>query len=886
MRVTLVGSDCEENLGLGMIAASLVGAGHQIQVLPFNELGELDAVADAVLRSRPKVVGLGIQFQHRSADFLRLAFELRQRGFLGHITCGGQYPTMAWEEVLDNDPAIDSVVLHEGERSIVELCAALNRRESLSVVHGLALRQPGAGPVRTEARPLCADLDALPFVYRYREPARHLGLAFRPVWGSRGCWGSCAFCAITTYYRDAHAHGGGRKLRLRSVENLAEEMAALWHAEGDTTLFCFHDETLLLPRPADSLARLTELRRQLDALGVGQVGLIGKCRPDCVTPELAKELRRLGVVRMFVGVENGTQQGLDHLGRRTKLVQIEQALAAYEAAGIFVCYNLLLFEPDGALEDVRGNIDFMRRHAHIPVNFCRAEPYHGTPLYHRVKERGALMGSYLGWDYRIEDDRLELAFRIAAAAFRERNYDPEGVANRTMGLGYTSQLLRCFYNVNTVQGRHLLDRVEQLTRDISLDTAMFLEQAVNIAETCDLGDHDAITRETAMLGLRVAAHNRVSHAALDDIIADICAYVDEQPRVAQRISIPERARAVLERMTLAGCFAVSLQACGGSTDDGNSGPATSGGAAGSSGTSNTGGYIVSDPLPSTGGRVGTGGGPANSVGGMVYDMVPPTGGRTSGGFSATGGGTTNSVGGMVYDMVPPTGGRASGGLSATGGNPGTTGSTKVSSGGVYGDGGANSGGRTSPGGTSSSGYTVDTLPFPSGGASAGGTHMGTGGQGSGGFIVDCVVRAGGMGQVALGSMAAVVGPKAGDDAALACTVDPAPPQCAATTLHGQAVVENWRDSGPRRFQRSADVALFDPPDICLQARTEARRVCVQVQSNEQNLTYRWETEGQIEGNGGRVYWIPANEDDALCVAARGHGGVAVAMLRARDLPSV
>jgi anaerobic magnesium-protoporphyrin IX monomethyl ester cyclase len=902
MRVTLVGSDCEENLGLGMIAASIVEAGHQVQVLPFNELRDLDTVADAVLRSRPKVVGLGIQFQHRSAEFLQLAYELRQRGFAGHITCGGQYPTMAWSEVLNNDPAIDSVVLHEGERSIVELCAALNRHESLSSVPGLALRQRGAEPVRTEVRPLCADLDALPFAYRYRQPARHLGLAFRPVWGSRGCWGSCAFCAITTSYRDARAHGGGRTLRLRSVQNLAEEMAALWHAEGDTTLFCFHDETLLLPRPSDSLARLTELRRQLDALGVGQVGLIGKCRPDCVTPELAKELRRLGVVRMFVGVENGTQQGLDHLGRRTKLVQIEQALAAYEAAGIFVCYNLLLFEPDGALEDVRGNIDFIRRHPHIPVNFCRAEPYHGTPLYHRVKERGTLMGSYLGWDYRIEDDRTELAFRIAAAAFRERNFDAEGVANRTMGLGYTSQLLRCFYNVNTVQGRSLLDRVDRLTRDISLDTALFLEQAVNIAETCDLSDHDGITRETAMLGLRVAVHNRVSHAALDDIIADICAYVDVQPRVAQPISIPERARAVLERMTLAGCFAVSLQACGGSTDNGNSGPQTSGGAAGSSGTSHTGGYIVSDPAPPTGGQPGTGGrissdggagsggrtgtGATSSVGGMVYDMVPPTGGRASGGFSATGIGATSSVGGMVYDMVPPTGGRASGGFSAVGGKTSATGGTKASSGGVWNsDGGANFGGRTSPGSTGSGGYQVDTLPFPSGGAGTGGTRVGTGGQGSGGFIVDCVVRAGGAGQLADASKSAVAGPKAGNDAALACTVDPAPPQCATTTSHGQAVVENWRDSSPRRFQRSTDVALFDPPDIRLQANTEARRVCVEVQSNEQNLTYRWESEGLIDGNGGRVYWTPANEDDALCVAARGHGGVAVATLRARDLPS-
>jgi anaerobic magnesium-protoporphyrin IX monomethyl ester cyclase len=926
MRVALVGSDCEENLGLAMIAASLLEAGHQVQVVPFNDVCELEAVADAVLRCRPKVVGLGIQFQHRSADFLRLAFELRQRGFNGHITCGGQYPSIAWAEVLDNDPAVDSIVLHEGERSIVELCAALTRRESLSAVPGLALRQAGAVAVRTEARALCADLDTLPFAHRYREPTRHLGLAFRPVWGSRGCWGSCAFCAITTYYRDANAYGGGRKLRLRSVENLAEEMAALWHAEGDTTLFCFHDETLLLPRPADSLARLTELRRQLDALGVGQVGLIGKCRPDCVTPELAKELRRLGVFRMFVGVENGSQQGLDHLGRRTTLDQIEQTLAAYEAAGIFVCYNLLLFEPDGALDDVRGNIDFIRRHAHIPVNFCRAEPYHGTPLYHRVKDRGTLMGSHLGWDYRIHDDRVELAFRIAASVFRERNFDAEGVANRAMGLGYTGQLLRCFFNVNTVKGQRLVERVDQLLRDISLDSAKFLEDAVNIAETCDLADHDRITRETAMLGLRVSAHNRVSHAALDDVIADICAYVDAQPRTVQRISIPERARAVIERMTLAGCFAASLQACGGDTNDGG-GP---GGDAGTGGASSTGGtWMVVDMAPTTGGRTSTGA--SSTTGGMVYDMIPNTGGRGTGGTSATGGqiygdggaptgGKGTATGGKASTSTKAgTGGQGDGG-SIAGGRTSTNTGTRVLPGGATSDGGAYAGGRTSTGGFTSAGggdsvpptggrtstgtfsttggMVYDMIPN-TGGRSAGGTSAtggmvldglpptggktGTGGQGMGGFIVDCVVNAGGMGRVPIGSLATRDVPKADDEGALACTVDPAPPQCSSTPLRGQAVVENWRDSSPQRFVRSSDIALFDPPNIRLQAKAEARRVCVQVQSDEQNLTYRWESEGQIEGNGGRIYWTPANEDDALCVAARGQGGVAVATLRACDL---
>ena len=891
MRVTLVGSDCEENLGLSMIAASLIGAGHQVSVVPFNECGELDDVVDRCLRTRPRVVGLGMQFQHRSSDFLRLARQLRQSGYRGHITCGGQYPSMAWAEVLDNDPAVDSIVLHEGEQSIVELCAALNGRGTLGSVSGLAIRSPNGQPLRTAPRALCADLDQLPFAHRYRTPARHLGLAFRPIWGSRGCWGSCAFCAITTYYRDAHSYGGGRKLRLRSTDSLAAEMAALWHTEGDTTLFCFHDETLLLPRPHDSLARLSELKSKLDALGVGQVGLIGKCRPDCVTPELAKELRRLGVVRMFVGVENGSQTGLDHLGRRTTLEQIERALSAYQEAGIFVCYNLLIFEPDVTLDHLRENIDFIRRHAHIPVNFCRAEPYHGTPLHERVKERGTLLGSYLGWDYRIHDDRAELAFRIAAAVCRERNFDAEGVANRVMGLGYTAQLLRSFFNVSTTRGQQLLDRVAKVTRDVVLDTADFLESVVQIAETCDLSDHDGITRETALLGLRVSAHNRVSHAVLDDLITDLCAYVDEQPRSARAPSIPERAKAIIERMTLAGCFAASLQACGGSTDDSNS------------------------PGSGTGGVAGTGvtvGGNKATGGGMVYDCVPPSGGRSSyasggfiasdGGFPPTGGnrptGGRVSTGGIHNDIVGgslgvggggtrATGGFAAGGfVSDLGGLP-PTGGTRATGGfaaggfvvdAVPGTGGRGTGGRTSAtGGLGSGGFIADPLPASGGATSTGGTRA-TGGLGMGGFIVDMAPSVGG--QAASAALPADI-----DDSARACIVDPAPPHASAnSSSHVGAVVENWRNSGPRRLLRSGDLALFDPPTVRVQGKLEAGQVQVQLLSDDGNVSLRWQSEGSVQGEGPCVTWSPASIDDALCVVARGAGGIAVATLRARDVP--
>jgi len=157
-------------------------------------------------------------------------------------------------------------------------------------------------PFCTVARPLVQDLDTVPFARRYRAHARHVGIPFIPLMGGRGCWGSCRFCSITTYYRDARARaGGGRTMRLRSPENLAAEMALLWHATGGMgAIFCFHDDNFLLPRPEDSLARVRALRSALDDYGVGKIALVGKGRPDCITPELLRELASLGLVRLYV----------------------------------------------------------------------------------------------------------------------------------------------------------------------------------------------------------------------------------------------------------------------------------------------------------------------------------------------------------------------------------------------------------------------------------------------------------------------------------------------------------------------------------------------------------------------------------------------------------
>lgn len=626
MLISLVGADLEENLGLGMIAASLKAAGHQVEVLPFNEAQEAAAVVRRLLGSRPRLVGLGIQFQHRAHEFLSLAGWLRAEGYRGHITSGGHFSTMAYRQVLSCYSAVDSVALHEAEGSMVELASALQAGLDPSQVPGLALRNRDGVPERTAARAQTEDLDSLPFALRYREPTLHLGIPFIPMWGGRGCWGSCAFCSINTFYCDARAQSGGKKFRQRSCESIAAEIAGLWRRAGGPSIFCFHDDTFLLPRPQDSLARIRQIRDALDQLGIGKVGFIGKSRPECLTEGLCRELKALGVIRLYIGIENASQNGQDHLHRKTRTAQLSAAMAAMNRAGIFGCYNLLIFEPDSVLDDIKDNIAFMREHAGNPVNFCRAEAYHGTPLQLALQERGLLGGSYLGWDYRIQDDRTELLFRICSAAFRERNFHPRGVANRYMGLGYLAQVIERFYDGDSPAGRELRRRAREITREVSLETADLLERALEMAATADLSDRDAVERHAARLGMQVAARDGVWHSVFNDLLSDMRAFTRNTPDATAPRRVPRRLYGAVQGLALAGCIATAAPGCAESRERGTY---LDDGGAGYGGDQQAGAGGGQQADSGGGQQAGAGGGQQAGSGAGVagwYDPVPPDAG--------------------------------------------------------------------------------------------------------------------------------------------------------------------------------------------------------------------------------------------------------------------
>ncbi len=535
MDVLLVGAELEENLALRYLASALEAAGHTPHFATFNGPGDTGDVLDAVARTRPALVGMSMTFQFRAREFGALASALREHGYGGHVTGGGHFPTFAYRECLEAFPAIDSIVRHEGEVTIVELCRAVERGgrlADLAGIRGLAYRADDGAVVASEPRPLIEDLDALPFPKRTGQPQLHLGVPAAFMVGTRGCFGHCTFCCIHAYLKSA----GGQMYRWRSPENVADEMAELRRTRG-ARMFVFHDDDFFTRDHDRDLARMEALRDALKARRVDDVALVVKARPDDVDERVFSVLREIGLLRVYIGIEAGSTQGLRTLGRSVDLQTNRRALEFLRDRDVYACFNMLVFDPESRLESLRQSFAFLREYADVPMNFCRTEIYVGTPLMTKLEREGRLRGDVFGWDYAIRDPRAERAFRVFASAFLDRNFRCDGLMNSTLGLGYHLHLLRTFYPHALTQ--QLREMTTETTRAVNLDCNEKMVRILDFAESSTSEDPAAFQDFTARMTEEVERANveleaRVQEGTNAIVRAAIAPKVARRARTASR----------------------------------------------------------------------------------------------------------------------------------------------------------------------------------------------------------------------------------------------------------------------------------------------------------------------------------------------------------------
>ncbi len=241
-----------------------------------------------------------------------------------HLVIGGSHATHKPRETL-SDTKYDSAVIGEGERTIVEL---LESRD-LDTVKGLAWKLPLNKIKINEPRPLIQDLDTIPF------PARHL-LTYDHVftrdlyYGARYGRGEVG-TALTTErgcpYRCAYCANWDRKLRLRSIENVVQEIEQCKEVYK-CSRFKIVDDEFGMPR-----WRALKLCEALEPLNLS---FRVATRVDVVDPELLAAFKRAGCDEISFGVETPDENILKVVNKHETLQQSKNAVKWAKEAGLRV----------------------------------------------------------------------------------------------------------------------------------------------------------------------------------------------------------------------------------------------------------------------------------------------------------------------------------------------------------------------------------------------------------------------------------------------------------------------------------------------------------------------------------------------------------------------
>lgn len=279
----------------------------------------------------------------------QIATEYRRRGV--PVVMGGFHATLAPEEVAQY---AESVVIGEAE----ELWPRL-------------LEDFRAGRLqpryRAEGRPSLAGL----------KPDRSIfaGKRYLPVGlveASRGCRGSCEFCAITACY--------GPSQSWRPVAEIIEEVRSI----GKPLLFFVDDNLTGEPERAKELCReLIPLRRRW----VGQASLAA-----AGDEELLALLRLSGCQGLLVGLESLEPANVARMGKGVNALPegYAAALAAFRRHGLRL-YVTFLFGYDGDTpEVVRRTRRFAAAERFYLAAFNHITPFPGTPLFRRLEQAGRL----------------------------------------------------------------------------------------------------------------------------------------------------------------------------------------------------------------------------------------------------------------------------------------------------------------------------------------------------------------------------------------------------------------------------------------------------------------------------------------------------------------
>jgi anaerobic magnesium-protoporphyrin IX monomethyl ester cyclase len=409
------------NLGIGYISSMLKKSGFCSRILDFNNGRK--RILKYIRDHDPVVIGFSITaYGYIEKHALLLDF-LRKNGVCCHFTAGGHYPSLRTADLFERLPQLDSIVRFEGEYTIVELVQCITGSLDWKNIEGLAYRISGS-VICNSVRQLEKNIDHFPFPKRNRLEKFAFELPLATIISGRGCLNNCTFCNTKSFYKGA----GGPLKRVRKPEMVVSEMISL-KKKRKCSVFLFMDDDF----PVNDKWVL-QFCRELQTRGLSDIFWKICCRPDEVEEGRFAMMKKNGMTLVFIGIEDGTNSGLERMNKRVKPEQIRNCIGILKKLGIGIDFGFLLFQPWTTFSSLYLNLDFLREicsDGYMPVTFQKMMPLYETRIAGELARQGRLRSSDIVNDYDLIPETLELFYKRSLDIFSAWLTHPYGLANLT-----------------------------------------------------------------------------------------------------------------------------------------------------------------------------------------------------------------------------------------------------------------------------------------------------------------------------------------------------------------------------------------------------------------------------------------------------------------------
>lgn len=369
-------------LGLAYLAAYLRKHSYEVSIIDSPTLGlNIEEVVDKAIPQQPQLIAITANSPLYSR-VLALSKRLKESLPDAKIVLGGYHPTFLAQEVLANS-FVDFVIRGEGEKTLLELCRALENGWDFSSIKGLGAKQQGK-IILNEEREFIEDLDSLPFPAYDLLPldkyfiGNNFGDRRKAVSliVSRGCTGRCYFCTSPGFWKGVY--------RKHSPEYSLSLMNYLY-GNFKKDCFQFRDDTFTLDKDwVMSLCNLminNKYKYKWDCYS----------RFDTFDEEMLRAMKEAGCYQISLGVESANEQVLIGVKGFTK-EQVYNGMKLLKKYGFKTRLFFMVGPPAKDSSDIEGINDFALELDSDILTVTATIAYPGSRFYSSITAQGKESG--------------------------------------------------------------------------------------------------------------------------------------------------------------------------------------------------------------------------------------------------------------------------------------------------------------------------------------------------------------------------------------------------------------------------------------------------------------------------------------------------------------